>query len=474
MKNVKRLFSVIFMAAIMLLSLTQAAFAADDKVAELEKEALSNWIKPVEARILEIKNGRQFGAKRDDGARAHAGIDYYVKKGDGTPVYAMQSGEVIEYIEKFYKGTSAVAVKHADGSVARYCEISTSLKKGDKVKQGQVIAKIKANTDGGTMLHLEIYLGTKSGSLHNSKNKTYDYVAKKTYNRRADLIDPSFTLEITRTHEDLQAGNSAGGTSANQQKVKLLVKTDKTLKKGSKGIQVEYLQDNLTVLGYSCGDADGTFGDKTKTAVAKFQKNFSLESTGEADTKTLEKIKSLAVQIQKDMYKMEYYKGVVNATLCSDTTTVLNSFKKAYVKSDNANLLIKTDKTLKKGSKGAQVKYLQTNLNTLGYSCGKVDSAYGDNTKEAVAKFQKSYGLDSTGIADAKTLEKIKSVATEVQIALSKSGYYSGEIDGVMGSSTVKALKNVQKANGRAQTGVVNKYTRNLLLIELLNVIANK
>ncbi len=65
------------------------------------------------------------------------------------------------------------------------------------VKKGQQIATIaKSNIGGDTMLHLELYLGTASGSLTNKSNKTFDYVTKKNYTRRRDLINPEFVLKL--------------------------------------------------------------------------------------------------------------------------------------------------------------------------------------------------------------------------------------------------------------------------------------
>ena len=59
------------------------------------------------------------------------------------------------------------------------------------------IATIKKNNQGGdTMLHLEIYLGTASGSLTNTSNTTYDYVTKKVYSRRRDIVNPEFVLDL--------------------------------------------------------------------------------------------------------------------------------------------------------------------------------------------------------------------------------------------------------------------------------------
>ena len=59
--------------------------------------------------------------------------------------------------------------------------------------------------------------------------------------------------------------------------------------------------------------------------------------------------------------------------------------------------------TLKKGSTGAAVKQLQTDLKTLGYDVGTVDGTYGTKTVTAVKAFQKDHGLTVDGIAGMNT-----------------------------------------------------------------------
>lgn len=164
-----------------------------------EAKVLKTWVTPVKKSGFKkiVGTERNFNSNRDGGDRKHAGIDFVYKNGKNIPVYAMQSGKIIEYCSDFYGGLQAIAVEHADGSVARYCEIKTSLRKGDKVTQGQKIGTIEKNNAGGSsMLHLELYLGTASGKLTNRSNTKFDYVSGTKFDRRRDLINPYFILQL--------------------------------------------------------------------------------------------------------------------------------------------------------------------------------------------------------------------------------------------------------------------------------------
>lgn len=58
----------------------------------------------------------------------------------------------------------------------------------------------------------------------------------------------------------------------------------------------------------------------------------------------------------------------------------------------------------KYGSRGDEVKKIQTKLKDWGYYDGNVDGIYGSKTFEAVKKFQRKNGLTVDGIAGEKTL----------------------------------------------------------------------
>ncbi len=64
-------------------------------------------------------------------------------------------------------------------------------------------------------------------------------------------------------------------------------------------------------------------------------------------------------------------------------------------------------KSLKLGSKGENVKIIQTQLKKLGYYQEEVNGIYGETTKVAVIAFQKSASFKPTGITDANTWNKL-------------------------------------------------------------------
>lgn len=75
----------------------------------------------------------------------------------------------------------------------------------------------------------------------------------------------------------------------------------------------------------------------------------------------------------------------------------------------------KSSGTLKKGSKGDNVKALQNALNSLGYGNLAVDGVMGNQTVNALKKFQQDSGLSADGVFGSKT-----------QSALSAKGFASG------------------------------------------------
>ena len=65
--------------------------------------------------------------------------------------------------------------------------------------------------------------------------------------------------------------------------------------------------------------------------------------------------------------------------------------------------------TVKKGSKGSGVRWLQWWLRLWEYDIS-IDGAFGPRTEKAVTEFQKRLGLDANGLADARTRNALRGV----------------------------------------------------------------
>ena len=99
------------------------------------------------------------------------------------------------------------------------------------------------------------------------------------------------------------------------------------------------------------------------------------------------------------------------------------------------------DALSKLGSRGTEVRNIQTKLKSLGYYSGTVDGIYGTGTQRAVKAFQKACGLAVDGIAGPKTLLYLGLGSQNPQ---SSSGGYS--------SSDMYLLAKVIEAEARGES----------------------
>ena len=76
--------------------------------------------------------------------------------------------------------------------------------------------------------------------------------------------------------------------------------------------------------------------------------------------------------------------------------------------SSRANNIPPVTQTLRRGSKGTQVKYLQQKLNALGFNVGGVDGSFGPKTLAGVRAFQKANGLAVDGVVGPATRGKVE------------------------------------------------------------------
>ncbi len=128
--------------------------------------------------------------------RIHAACDLGAPA--GTPVFAVEAGIVLDVPKTdFYLGTYTITVKHAN-FVVRYGELDKHrlVFEGQKVAEGEQIGTVGLNSNGGSMLHFEMYRGDASGFLSQKGNDSnYKYVTPGNFQRRKDLLDPTPYLD---------------------------------------------------------------------------------------------------------------------------------------------------------------------------------------------------------------------------------------------------------------------------------------
>ncbi len=217
---------------------------------------------------------------------------------------------------------------------------------------------------------------------------------------------------------------------------------------GNSGAQVTSVQRCLQKLGYYNGPVNGNFGPLTESAVKKFQQAKKISPIGQVGPQTQRSLQA-ACQSQQS--------------------------------SGN------TSNVLKVGSRGAAVTQLQKSLRTLGYFNGPVTGYFGQETQQAVIRFQQSKRLQADGVAGGNTLQVIRtSLASrsnntvrarvdnypnawnegdagpqvlQLQRNLAQLGYLRATPTGNFGSVTKDAVVRFQNDYGLTANGIVDGQT---------------
>lgn len=162
------------------------------------------------------------------------------------------------------------------------------------------------------------------------------------------------------------------------------------LRFGSNGEDVKQLQLRLTELGYYTGKISGNFLEGTRSAVRKAQELNGLTVTGEADPETQTVFFSGKVIGKNDMKRP-------TATPEPGQNGYLVDEQAAQEVVATPSGYIRFEASLSKGTKGDDVKKLQSRLTELGYYSGPVSGNFLGKTATAVKQLQKQNGLKEDG-----------------------------------------------------------------------------
>ena len=267
----------------------------------------------------------------------------------------------------------------------------------------------------------------------------------------ANLMNGDILVTRTTGHTVIVISGAGGSTSTSTSKPSSGSSSSSLLRKGSKGEAVKTLQRNLnTAIGAGLG-VDGDFGSGTERAVKNFQSKYGLSADGIVGPATQKKLASVIASksssnssssssLLKTGSRGEAVKTLqrnlntaigaglgVDGIFGSGTARAVKNFQSKYgltadgivgpatqkklasVIANKKNVVVATP-TLRKGSKGENVKTLQRNLNAAIGAGLAVDGAFGPACYAAVKKFQSRYGLGADGIYGPNTAAKMKAV----------------------------------------------------------------
>ena len=227
---------------------------------------------------------------------------------------------------------------------------------------------------------------------------------------------------------------------------------------------------------------NGVFEATTRAAVRQFQSIFNLAVDGIVGRATWYKIKRI-------------YTAVIKVSELYSEGITISDIDRIYSTS------------LRRGSRGNEVKLIQYYLNFLSFFNNRLpsidaDGIFGPATENAVKAFQSEYGLTADGIVGRDTWNRLQdayfstlnslpdeyrsyssllypgyvittgasgNVVTQLQmflnvIAANNSAVPSVAVDGVYGNETKNAVIAVQKLSGLEQTGAVGALTWNAIV----------
>jgi len=273
------------------------------------------------------------------------------------------------------------------------------------------------------------------------------------------------------------------------------------LREGSRGEEVQQVQQRLMDLGYLRGTADGIYGGKTAAAVELFQFFARMEQTGVVDEATLaamnaENARALipalsagddgesVVRLQEMLIRYGFMSGTADGEYGAKTAAAVKAFQKHLIsqglEGEGALLIAATGEAtsltqeylfsasystfvqeLAEGDEADDVQRIETRLAALGYLDGAPDKMYDEYTTAVVSAFQANSGLEATGMIDRTTVDMLFSenapesdhfithdvargdrgeAVRAVQQALQQHGVMEGVDDGVYGSEMEDAL----------------------------------
>lgn len=380
---------------------------------------------------------------------------------EGTNARAAEDGQVI-YVGSGVEGYgNLVLIRHPNGYVTAYAHLDCAVvAKGDTVTLGQLVGAVGMS---GSVSSPQLHFETRKG---------------------ATPVDPVALLNGTL-----------------EEPVGVTIVTDRAV--------IMEIQQLLTDLGYAPGKIDGKVGAATRAAIREFEQVRGYEVRGEPTAELVEQLKADPTvaseppprSVSEPAAPLEVVSvgGPEVESVCKTAEVAIAlpapeplTVEPAPVEpapvgtapeepSGIAALLLGllTPPPSADGPIGNEdVFEVQRKLTALGLYEGKVDGLYGPDVARSIRAFEELVKITPTGelrpqivwlikeyngapVADAGTEQTL---ILSVQRGLQSLGFLHGEIDGVAGEATTKAIRNFEVYYNYDVTGRITPELINLLV----------
>lgn len=170
--------------------------------------------------------------------------------------------------------------------------------------------------------------------------------------------------------------------------------------------RVEEIQKILKEAGFSPGPIDGKIGWRTRDAIKEFQKAKGLKVNGRVDSQAWLQL-NREKEISANLQKKE---EIVEPLFLPQPEESLKDIKS---KEEILKIMGPQDKKIKERLPKDRTKQIQIALRKAGFYTGNIDGKIGPRTKKAIIAFQRSKGLKPDGIVGPKTWEELRKYLKE-------------------------------------------------------------
>ena len=208
--------------------------------------------------------------------------------------------------------------------------------------------------------------------------------------------------------------------------------------------QLRGLQQRLKLLGYNVGPVDGELGPTTRRAIRRFQQRNRLTVTGEPSAPLDQALdESLTRLAQRHLRTLDYPVGPVDGQLGSATRRAIRRFQERAKLPVNGTISERL------------IRSLASAVATQEAAIAARRAAEEEARQQAEARARREAERQRTEeLASAAPTPSVSpEVLSSIQTNLRALDLYSGEVDGVLGPATERAIRRFQQQAGVAATG---------------------